>query len=900
MPRLAGIRCVVFDAYGTLFDVASAAAAERDALGERWSALAETLAREAAPVHLAPRPDGPARRLPAASPATRSTSRSTRSASRIRRCAGGSSSCTSGSARTPEARETLERLRAAGLRLAILSNGEPRMLATAARSAGLDDLLDAVLSVEAVGVYKPHPSVYRLATASLGASPVEILFVSANGWDACGREGVRLARRVVQPGGPAAGAARRAAGRGDPRARRAAGDRGRVTEGEGMAKHAPGGAIAEQDLHLFNEGTHHRAYRFLGAHPTTVDGARGVSLRGLGAVRRARCTSSATSTAGTSGATRSRASARPASGTGFIPGVEKGAVYKYHVRSAAAAATPSTRPTRSRFRTEIAAADRLDRLGPRVRVGRRRVDEGPRARGNALDAPMSIYEVHLGSWRRVPRRGTARSRTARSRRSLADYVARHGLHPRRAPAGDGAPVLRIVGLPDDRLLRADRAATARRRTSCSSSTRSTSAGIGVILDWVPSHFPTDEHGLGVLRRHASLRARRSAPGLPPGLGQLHLQLRAARGAQLPALERALLARRVPRRRAARRRRRVDALPRLLAQAGRVDPERVRRAGEPRGDRVPPPAERGRLPRSPRRADHRRGVDGLADGVAPDATSAASASASSGTWAGCTTRSTTSARSRSTASSTTTQLTFRTMYAFSENFVPPALARRGRAREGLAPRQDAGRRLAAVREPAAALRLHVRAAGQEAPLHGRRVRRSGASGTTTRASTGTSSTTPRHAGVQALGARPQPAAPGGARAPRARLRSARLRVGRPLPYHGGPVMPRMANQTAKAAARAANPVAAPRGSDRHVFGTVRYPLGTRVRTASAHAFATATSCSRASAARGIGARRRSDRAGRVDAAARRTSAGARERRPPSFTPHQLRHAPPSRRRASTSR
>jgi 2-haloacid dehalogenase len=84
----------------------------------------------------------------------------------------------------PEVLGVLERLKEKGIRTAILSNGSHRMLRAAVSSSRLEPLLDAVLSVEDVGVYKPHPRVYQLAVDRLGVSPQEISFQSSNAWDA--------------------------------------------------------------------------------------------------------------------------------------------------------------------------------------------------------------------------------------------------------------------------------------------------------------------------------------------------------------------------------------------------------------------------------------------------------------------------------------------------------------------------------------------------------------------------------------------------------------------------------------------------------------------------------------------------------------------------------------------
>jgi len=85
-----------------------------------------------------------------------------------------------------DARTVLSDLKARGARLAILSNGSPRMLAAAIEAAGFAGLLDAVLSVDAMRRYKPRPEVYALVTDALAVAPFDTAFVSSNRWDVMG------------------------------------------------------------------------------------------------------------------------------------------------------------------------------------------------------------------------------------------------------------------------------------------------------------------------------------------------------------------------------------------------------------------------------------------------------------------------------------------------------------------------------------------------------------------------------------------------------------------------------------------------------------------------------------------------------------------------------------------
>jgi 2-haloacid dehalogenase len=98
----------------------------------------------------------------------------------------------------PDVKPGLETLKKDGIRLAILSNGEPRMLEAAARSAGIRDALDDIISIEEVKVFKPSPRVYNLAPERLKVTNTELGFISSNSWDICGAASAGLRTFWIQ------------------------------------------------------------------------------------------------------------------------------------------------------------------------------------------------------------------------------------------------------------------------------------------------------------------------------------------------------------------------------------------------------------------------------------------------------------------------------------------------------------------------------------------------------------------------------------------------------------------------------------------------------------------------------------------------------------------------------
>jgi 2-haloacid dehalogenase len=182
-PKLDGIRVCVFDAYGTLFDTASAVEPCAAALGGKMQRLVElwrdkqlqyTWLRTMQGRHAdfwqvtGDALDFTLAALGIADAELRERLMRGYLALDV----------------YPDAAEALRRLRRSGMTTAILSNGTPAMLGAIVDRAGLAELCDPVLSIEEVGVFKPHAKVYQLACDRLGITAQSILFVSSNGWDA--------------------------------------------------------------------------------------------------------------------------------------------------------------------------------------------------------------------------------------------------------------------------------------------------------------------------------------------------------------------------------------------------------------------------------------------------------------------------------------------------------------------------------------------------------------------------------------------------------------------------------------------------------------------------------------------------------------------------------------------
>jgi 1,4-alpha-glucan branching enzyme len=264
-------------------------------------------------------------------------------------------------------------------------------------------------------------------------------------------------------------------------------------KGENPAKPPAASRLTEDDLYLFNEGTNYRIYEKLGAHPLTVNGQPGTYFAVW--APDAREVSIIGDFNGWDRATH-QLQPRGQSGIweGFIPGVGRGTLYKYHIVS-------RYRGLRREKADPLATYNEIPPKTASI-VWDLDYDWGDREwlakRGehNALDKPMAIYEVHLGSWRRVPQEGH-RSLTYRELAlQLTDYVLQMGFtHVEFLPVmehpffgswgyqatGYFAPTSRY-GSPQDFMYLID----------CLHQ-----HGIGIILDWVPSHFPNDDHGLGL-------------------------------------------------------------------------------------------------------------------------------------------------------------------------------------------------------------------------------------------------------------------------------------------------------------------------------------------------------------------------------------------------------------------
>jgi len=248
--------------------------------------------------------------------------------------------------------------------------------------------------------------------------------------------------------------------------------------------------LSDDDLYLLGEGTHERIYKVLGAHAESVEGTEGTTF--------AVWAPSATYVAVIGDFNgwddgRHPLAARGNSGVweGFIPGVRPGALYKFQVTGADGSAAHKADPVGQQHE----GAPKTAAIVPRADYVWSDADwMASRAARNRHDAPISIYEVHLGSWMRVPGEGNRVLGYRELAPKLAAHVNKLGFtHVEILPIMEhpffGSWGYQITGY-----------FSATSRYGSPNDLRALidhlhQEGIGVILDWVPSHFPSDAHAL---------------------------------------------------------------------------------------------------------------------------------------------------------------------------------------------------------------------------------------------------------------------------------------------------------------------------------------------------------------------------------------------------------------------
>src|SRR6267378_52201 len=244
--------------------------------------------------------------------------------------------------------------------------------------------------------------------------------------------------------------------------------------------------LSDDDLHLFNEGSHLRLYEHLGAHlkpggtqfAVWAPNAKMVNV--VGDWNGWNKHQDALAPRGKSGIWE-----------GFVKGIGKGTKYKFHIEGQGGYRVDKADPLAIHTETPPRTASVVWDLDYKWGDSKWMEERGPRS---ALDAPISIYEMHIGSWRRRPEEGNRPLNYRELAEPLCDYLKRLGFtHVEFLPVmehpfygswgyqttGYFAPTSRY-GTPQDFMYLIDRLHQ---------------AGIGVILDWVPSHFPSDEMGL---------------------------------------------------------------------------------------------------------------------------------------------------------------------------------------------------------------------------------------------------------------------------------------------------------------------------------------------------------------------------------------------------------------------